>query len=69
MASDQGPAEIPDWSFAATRRRQLHAGIALSPTERIAWLEEMLDELLPLLGQARQKREHGHLDPAAHREP
>jgi hypothetical protein len=49
-----------DWSFAGTRRRQRRAGLLMTPAERLAWLEEMLDELLPLVGRARdaeKKRE------------
>jgi hypothetical protein len=26
----------------------------MTPAERLAWLEEMLDELLPLVGRARR---------------
>ncbi|MEE4270593.1 MAG: hypothetical protein V2I67_02895 [Thermoanaerobaculales bacterium] len=49
-----------DWSFAGTRRRQRRAGLLMTPAERLAWLEGMLDELLPLVGRARdaeKKRE------------
>jgi hypothetical protein len=42
-----------DWSHAETRRRQNQAGLRMTPAERLAWLEEMLDELLPLVGRAR----------------
>jgi hypothetical protein len=45
------PADF-DWSFAGTRRRQRRAGLLMTPAERLAWLEEMLDELLPLVGRA-----------------
>lgn len=47
------------WSRAATSRRQRRAGLSMTPAERLDWLEEMLDELLPLLGRARRAaREH-----------
>ncbi|NOZ93433.1 MAG: hypothetical protein GXP47_01675 [Acidobacteria bacterium] len=47
------------WSRAATSRRQRRAGLSMTPAERLDWLEKMLDELLPLLGRARQAgREH-----------
>lgn len=51
---DQG---LPDlalgWTYPETVRRQLEAGLRLTPAERLRWLEEMLDELLPLVGRAR----------------
>jgi len=31
----------------------MNAGVEMTPAERLAWLEEMLDELLPLVGRAR----------------
>lgn len=43
------------WSHADTRQRQVRAGVQMTPAERLAWLEEMLDELLPLVGRARAK--------------
>ena len=41
------------WSRADTRRRQRRSGSRMSHADRLAWLEEMLDELLPLVGRAR----------------
>lgn len=41
------------WSHAETRQRQVRAGTRMTPAERLAWLEEMLDELLPVVGRAR----------------
>ena len=43
-----------DWSHVDNRRRQERAGLEMTPAERLAWLEEMLDELLPLVGRARE---------------
>ncbi len=40
------------WDYESTRRRQQLAGAAMTPAERLRWLEEMLDELLPLVGKA-----------------
>ena len=52
--NEQGPTSGSlDWNYADTRRRQERAGLEMTPAERLAWLEEMLDELLPLLGRAR----------------
>jgi hypothetical protein len=44
-APDQLSAHEPDWgcSWEATRLRQLTAGLAVTPAERLAWLEEMID--------------------------
>jgi hypothetical protein len=42
------------WTFLDTDRRQLLSGLEMTPAERLAWLEEMLDELLPMLGCARR---------------
>jgi len=39
--------------MAETTERQLRAGQEMTPAERLDWLEEVLDELLPLLGRAR----------------
>lgn len=40
-------------AHAETRRRRLRFGASMTPAKRLAWLEEMLDELLSLLGRAR----------------
>jgi hypothetical protein len=45
------------WTFEETRRRQMRAGLAMTPAERLAWLESMLDELLPLVGRGRLREE------------
>ncbi len=42
-----------DWTRAETRLRQIRAGLHMTPAERLDWLEETLDELLPLVGRAR----------------
>ena len=60
MADRHHPPTSFGWSHADTRRRQIRAGVRMTPAERLAWLEEMLDELLPLVGRARaveRKRE------------
>ena len=55
MMTDQGrPSKDYGWSHSDTRRRQIRAGLHMTPAERLAWLEEMLDELLPLVGRARE---------------
>jgi hypothetical protein len=55
MSDRREPAAGYGWSHAETRRRQLRAGLQMTPAERLAWLEEMLDELLPLVGRARDE--------------
>jgi len=42
------------WTHEETRQRQIRAGLRMTPAERLTWLEEMLDELLPLVGRARE---------------
>jgi hypothetical protein len=46
-------AEAAGWTMAETTERQRWAGQEMTPAERLDWLEEVLDELLPLLGRAR----------------
>ena len=46
-------AEPAGWTQAETAERQRRAGQEMTPAERLDWLEEVLDELLPLLGRAR----------------
>ncbi len=46
-------AEAAGWTLEETAERQLRAGAEMTPAERLDWLEEVLDELLPLLGRAR----------------
>ncbi len=56
----QSSAEF-DWSYAGNQRRQRRSGLTLTPAERLAWLEEMLDELVPLVGRARSAEEKREL--------
>ena len=53
MSKRRTPEDGFGWTFDETRRRQMRAGLAMTPAERLKWLEEMLDELLPLVGRAR----------------
>jgi len=54
MSEISRPATGLGWSHVETRRRQVAFGARLTPAERLAWLEDMLDEILPLLGNARE---------------
>jgi hypothetical protein len=40
------------WSFAETERRQRLSGLALTPLERLRWLDRHKKELQSLLGRA-----------------
>lgn len=44
----------PPWTFEANRSLQLRQGLRLTPAERLRWLEETVEELLPWVGRARQ---------------
>ena len=48
-------AEEPQepWTFAANRSLQIRKGLELTPAERLRWLEETVEELLPWVGRAR----------------
>jgi hypothetical protein len=51
--------ELPDsppWTFAASRALHLRKGLELSPAERLRWLENAIEELLPWVGRARLGR-------------
>jgi len=54
MTDQTRPSTDFSWSHEDTRRRQIQAGAKMTPAERLTWLEEMLDELLPLVGRARE---------------
>ncbi|HEX2251635.1 MAG TPA: hypothetical protein VHQ65_00035 [Thermoanaerobaculia bacterium] len=43
---------IHGWSFEETSRRQLRQGLAMTPEERLRWLERTKQELQPLVGLA-----------------
>jgi hypothetical protein len=45
-----------DRGFAGHSRRQAVAGLALTPAERLRWLEEAMIEMRRLLGRARKRR-------------
>lgn len=45
------------WDRKTHDRRQARLGLELSPAERLRWLEETMDELRRLVGQASRRRE------------
>ncbi len=47
----------PDtWDFDRARDAAVREGLRLTPAERLAWLEETLEELEDLLGRARKSK-------------
>ncbi len=44
------------WDFEGTRRHHIRLGLQLTPTERLRWLEETVDEMRRLQGLARHGR-------------
>ncbi len=41
-----------DRGFEGHWRRQVRLGLALTPAERLRWLEQTMEELRPLVGRA-----------------
>jgi len=60
MTEGQASPDTVGWSWSENRQRQLQEGLRMSPAERLAWLEEMLDELLPYVGVARTAQQAGN---------
>jgi len=52
------PGQIsPDpWTFEGNRILLLRQGLAMTPAERLRWLEDTVEELLPWVGRAAQGR-------------
>lgn len=50
--------ELPkfDKGYAEHQRRQIRLGLAMTPAERLKWLENKLAEMRQLLGSARRSR-------------
>ena len=42
-----------DRGFDGHWRRQVRLGLALTPAQRLRWLEQTMEELRPLVGRAR----------------
>ena len=57
MADSQTTHESYGWTHDETARRQRRRALGMSPAERLRWLEERLEELLPLLGTASKRQE------------
>lgn len=52
----EGESFQETWTFAGSRSRVLRMGLAMTPAERLRWLEETVEELLPWVGRARLGR-------------
>jgi hypothetical protein len=52
---NMGAKESPGFErgFDGHRRRQVRLGLALTPAQRLRWLEQTMEELRPLVGRAR----------------
>ncbi len=51
-----GAIRVPDdfgYDFAGTRQWQITMGLALTPTERLRWLDKKVQEMQKLVGRAR----------------
>jgi hypothetical protein len=51
--SEAADRDASDWGFEGARRFQAQLGLALSPAERLQWLEETVAEMRELCGRAR----------------
>lgn len=53
----EGPESRKDdgWDFDRARDDAVREGLRLTPAERLAWLEETLEELESLVGRARER--------------
>jgi hypothetical protein len=44
------------WDFEGTRRHHIRLGLQMTPSERLRWLEETVEEMRQLQGLARKSR-------------
>lgn len=58
-AKTSPPPEPEPWTFEGASLRQLRAGLAMTPAERLRWLEEAVEELGPWVGRALTRRPKG----------
>jgi hypothetical protein len=56
MSREKTPGPQEPWTFAANRSLQIRKGLELTPAERLRWLEDTVEELLPWVGRARLGR-------------
>lgn len=53
-----GQSEIT-WDFEGTRRHHIRLGLQMTPSERLRWLEETVNEMRQLQGLARKGQKIG----------
>lgn len=56
MKNDSTLRDSWNWDFEGTRRHHLKLGLALTPEQRLRWLEETVEEMRGLQGLARNGR-------------
>lgn len=56
MPGEKKPPAEELWTFEGSRSRVLRMGLEMTPAERLRWLEETVEELLPWVGRARLGR-------------
>lgn len=56
MPQEKTPGPQEPWTFAANRSLMIRKGLELTPAQRLRWLEETVEELLPWVGRARLGR-------------
>ena len=52
-----------DRGWEGHRRRQARLGLALTPAERLRWLEETMEEMRRIVGRARRRGTSGTSGP------
>ena len=55
---------LAGWDFAGAEAKHSVAGLAMTPAERLRWLEDTLEELRPLVGAARRPTSNPPSSPA-----
>ena len=56
MPQEKIPGPQEPWTFSANRSLVIRKGLELTPAERLRWLEDTVEELLPWVGRARLGR-------------
>ena len=59
MAEERSPGDWGDLSFEGTRRYHLTVTLSISPAERLAWLEDLIDLAYQAGALPRQARTSG----------
>ena len=56
MSQEKTSGQQEPWTFAANRSLMIRKGLELTQAERLRWLEDTVEELLPWVGRARLGR-------------